>query len=117
MRISDWSSDVCSSDLMSDLADYMPVEPGLNVGHELGVPRHRRWLCDMPLERHIESLFLPLRIGYRVGSPRVGQLLLEITAIPVGKRTIVLKISQDFRINFRERTLRRGGFTHAPGVW
>src|SRR3546814_3456211 len=88
MRISYWSSDVCSSDLargnlpftgrvcrhawldnmllndsvdrsnvgaMSDLADYMPVEPGLNVGHELGVPRHRRWLCDMPLERHIES--------------------------------------------------------------
>src|SRR3546814_21202267 len=36
---------------MSDLAAYMPVEPGLKVGHELGVPRHRRWLCDMPLER------------------------------------------------------------------
>src|SRR3546814_18844497 len=56
---------------MSDLADYMPVEPGLNVGHELGVPRHRRWLCDMPLERHIESLFLPLRI--RSEERRVGK--------------------------------------------
>src|SRR3546814_21096818 len=102
---------------MSDLADYMPVEPGLNVCHELGVPRHRRWLCDMPLERHIESLFLPLRIGYRVGSPRVGQLLLEITAIPVGKRNIVLKIRQDLSIKFRGSTLRSGGLPPAAGSW
>src|SRR3546814_11009897 len=71
----------------------------------------------MPLERHIESLFLPLRIGYRVGSPRVGQLLLEITAIPVGKRNIVLKIRQDFSIKFRGSTLRSGGLPPAAGFW
>src|SRR3546814_11358046 len=71
----------------------------------------------MPLERHIESLFLPLRIGYRVGSPRVGQLLLEITAIPVGKRNIVLKIRQDFSIKFRGSTLRSGGLPPTAGCW
>src|SRR3546814_1972988 len=27
---------------MSDLANYMPVAPGLKVGPEIGVPRHRR---------------------------------------------------------------------------
>src|SRR3546814_14525004 len=61
--------------------------------------------------------FLPLRIGYRVGSPRVGQLLLEITAIPVGKRNIVLKIRQDFSIKFRGITLRSGGLPPAAGFW
>src|SRR3546814_16529029 len=37
---------------MSDLADYMPVEPGHNVGHVIGVPRHSRWRGDLPLESH-----------------------------------------------------------------
>src|SRR3546814_2302875 len=45
---------------MSDLADYMPVEPGLNVGHELGVPRHRR------SEEHTSELHSLMRISYAV---------------------------------------------------
>src|SRR3546814_3338075 len=45
----------------SDLADYMPVEPGLNVGHELGVPRHRR-----RSEEHTSELQSLMRISYAV---------------------------------------------------
>src|SRR3546814_13101896 len=61
--------------------------------------------------------FLPVQTLFRSGSPRVVQLLLEITAIPVRKRNIVLKIIQDFSIKFRGSTLRSGGLPPAAGFW
>src|SRR3546814_14541656 len=39
MRISDWSSDVCSSDLMSNVFGVLtPLEAIVRLAHERGVP-------------------------------------------------------------------------------
>src|SRR3546814_8114791 len=35
MRISDWSSDVCSSDLLLRIVDHLGVGPGLDVALEI----------------------------------------------------------------------------------
>src|SRR3546814_7242413 len=40
MRISDWSSDVCSSDLVNDVLVYI-------ARHFMDMERRRRWMVDM----------------------------------------------------------------------
>src|SRR3546814_1426344 len=41
MRISDWSSDVCSSDLAQSLADFGELNTQLNAGEVFGARRFR----------------------------------------------------------------------------
>src|SRR3546814_6544473 len=45
MRISDWSSDVCSSDLFAPVLHPALAGPGLSVKHHNPALRRRRWLA------------------------------------------------------------------------
>src|SRR3546814_13786861 len=42
MRISDWSSDVCSSDLLSESIDQHVQQPGISIGRNVAIGAMRR---------------------------------------------------------------------------
>src|SRR3546814_3502420 len=66
MRISDWSSDVCSSDLLADtIRSTISVRKLVNRDHGIGSPR--RWLPPQPLAEHVLPLHgeSPVAIKYR----------------------------------------------------
>src|SRR3546814_20996245 len=46
MRISDWSSDVCSSDLIGDMGEYIPKADYAAAKAADPYPRFRQWLQD-----------------------------------------------------------------------
>src|SRR3546814_18355846 len=58
MRISDWSSDVCSSDLLQVLADIKP-ESGLASGGGMARYKLQQWLNFIATELH-KAVFIPL---------------------------------------------------------
>src|SRR3546814_6831039 len=76
MRISDWSSDVCSSDLAGDTAIAALEDHALPHGID---PRHRRAALAPLLDREDHVLFRPQRLdgGDAVGGVG-GELLLAI---------------------------------------
>src|SRR3546814_16128184 len=91
MRISDWSSDVCSSDLMVEIGDYAFVHAGIKPGVPLAEqkPEDLRWIRDEFLSSrkshegkivvHGHTIMLevdehPNRIGIDTGAYHSGRL-------------------------------------------
>src|SRR3546814_4009426 len=74
MRISDWSSDVCSSDLGHDSSIFVGEKQRQHAGGDVGICRVRRSVCqraiiiiDLPVQglaRELEAaeITLPMRI-------------------------------------------------------
>src|SRR3546814_19798987 len=61
MRISDWSSDVCSSDLCQPLSSTLRASASNSSWPMLGVPRHERIIeapPRRPQQRHPDQLAL-----------------------------------------------------------
>src|SRR3546814_7563318 len=74
MRISDWSSDVCSSDLMGELGEILHVEAGgeVRLQHERRDQRHQVGIAAALAEPVQRALHLAhagadgrQRVGYR----------------------------------------------------
>src|SRR3546814_10851598 len=74
MRISDWSSDVCSSDLAYDAADYAELSAMLQA---VVPPAHRRFLDsfeDMIVEGDYVFVHAGVRPGVALKKQRPGDL-------------------------------------------
>src|SRR3546814_17895267 len=68
MRISDWSSDVCSSDLGAQAFVYSAEEPGQLRGPE----HHLAWCDELANWAHATEAWDNLQLGLRLGTqPRV----------------------------------------------
>src|SRR3546814_3696071 len=77
MRISDWSSDVCSSDLGAQAFVYSAEEPGQLRGPE----HHLAWCDELAKWAHATEAWDNLQLGLRLGTqPRV---LVTTTPRPV----------------------------------
>src|SRR3546814_1026559 len=66
MRISDWSSDVCSSDLLSQRALHLPTPDSVPAPYELQP-------CPCPLRVHIIDSLLEIGWCTRSEERRVGK--------------------------------------------
>src|SRR5205814_6154594 len=83
--LSDWSSDVCSSDLVDDAGAYLESHPGVRLRRDGNVKRHQRRL---QVGRQVERAFIevpdlpgpdPLAFGTQIdGFARAAQDPLEI---------------------------------------
>src|SRR3546814_5049416 len=65
MRISDWSSDVCSSDLLMDEANPLPIVPlALNTYYAPNQPTPRRcYALGQAIRRAVESYPEDIKVG------------------------------------------------------
>src|SRR3546814_10610730 len=92
MRISDWSSDVCSSDLLSLMA--LILAAGLVVDDAIVVLEN--------IARHIDDGMPPLKAAY-VGTREVGFTLLSMNLSLVVVFVSILYMGEIGRASCRER--------------
>src|SRR3546814_4450163 len=72
MRISDWSSDVCSSDLLGGDADVAPTAGIVALG-EAPRRRHRKAaVADLEIDRGVELRIVELHQHVVAGNPQMG---------------------------------------------
>src|SRR3546814_20850527 len=72
MRISDWSSDVCSSDLLGGDADVAPTAGSVALG-EAPRRRHRKAaVADLEIDRGVELRIVELHQHVVAGNPNMG---------------------------------------------
>src|SRR3546814_8705997 len=85
MRISDWSSDVCSSDLIGDAPDEQLVAPRTQMGRRNARgARQDRIHAALAAERQIAAI----QLGDDAGEVRVGKVGLRSEERRVGKECV-----------------------------
>src|SRR3546814_10603214 len=113
MRISDWSSDVCSSDLLS-LAVALVVTPWLALkllghhSHAEAAPGNADGANDSRLHRTFRRLMLPFLDGPRAPRHRhllfaaMGALVLGAVGLVVVKAVVLKMLPFDNKSEFQE---------------
>src|SRR3546814_21143763 len=115
MRISDWSSDVCSSDLVCETVAHRPC-PRTHLAHSLGVVRPRTLLpgkpgllCVVHAERADDWSFATLADQPRSrGVAVVGFLHMHQQARPLHQRTSAIPPDDRKRVVWGTSVSRTG---------
>src|SRR3546814_16791482 len=108
MRISDWSSDVCSSDLRDDgLSARILTHRGLREHGEVERRFDARYGAVRPDRAgRVRTVALPQRFGVRFGRrQRAGALLLDRKSVGEGKRVSISVDVGDGRILQKKNTI------------
>src|SRR3546814_2649311 len=115
MRISDWSSDVCSSDLAADEIIDIIIAAGFKLGCRPGpddppVLEHRHAMRDGPRARHVmgDGDGRDPEIAYKADDQAVGRMGTD--RVQPGRRLVE---EQDFRMA-RDGAGERDPLLHAP---
>src|SRR3546814_14263592 len=69
MRISDWSSDVCSSDLERDLANGLGLPPRLSARGFIGMAARPRWSLSALFGRKFDFVNVAHRVAAMAAGP------------------------------------------------
>src|SRR3546814_5759427 len=69
MRISDWSSDVCSSDLERDLANGLSLPPRLSARGFIGMAARPRWSLSALFGRKFDFVNVAHRVAAMADGP------------------------------------------------
>src|SRR3546814_14458584 len=101
MRISDWSSDVCSSDIDPGIAEALGAELRLQVGHRRVADRHHDALADrlrhQVVERGAAGMAHDLD-AVRLGRHRLLELVDHGLRRPGGKLLLELDSTEERRV-------------------
>src|SRR3546814_18280086 len=90
MRISDWSSDLCSSDLLAAVSDTPRLDAELLMAYALGVER-QALLLD-PARHHVPANFDALvarRLRHEPVAYILGYRAFWTIRLPVGPRALI----------------------------
>src|SRR3546814_14494119 len=99
MRISDWSSDVCSSDLFPPLNRAMTAAMGHGTGSAIDIVLTREFTLNIPAADAEDLSFLSVRTGLKDRKRVVSGKSVSVRVDLGGRRIITTKNSQTNQSN------------------